>query len=106
MIASLTDVDTDKLEKKRAHAEFKRSRISKFAKGTEPSGTLSIRYRNGSVGLIDGVGLAEWNRIAGQLTEKGSFSVVCVLSSGSITIINLTEVARISWIVDRAEDQS
>lgn len=71
---------------------------------SELRGTMSTRYRNGSVELIDGVSLGEWSRISGHLTEKGSSGVVSVLNSDSITIINLTEIARISWIVDRTED--
>ena len=80
---------------------------------TEPArmparrGTLIVRYRDGAPDCFPGVAPAVANRVLDKVHDAGSFtgSLRVTADGGLGCVINLSEVASLSFRLDNTEDQ-
>ncbi|RMC37518.1 hypothetical protein [Paracoccus alkanivorans] len=70
-------------------------------------GTLIVRYRDGEPECFPGVAFAAANRVFDEVHDAGSFtgSLRVTADGGLGFVINLSEVASLSFRLDDAEDQ-
>lgn len=71
---------------------------------TSLRGTLAVRYLSGAIDVVEDFPLQSWRGVCSFVSNAGFTQHLSIISGGECLIVNMPEVARISFSADEAKD--